>query len=441
MTIDTVFPRRFASALATLAAVLFAPVSPGADAPSDGARTLKVEAVNRLPAKAKRYAVVVGVDKYADPQITTLEGATNDARTLAWALVEHAAFPADQVILMTSDQSADRVPTRGNILGRLYKLAGVVPKDGLLVVAFAGHGIERGGKAFLLPSDTQLSDDIDLLQQTAIGVADIKDKIRRTGVDQVLLVLDACRNDPVAGRGSADNLMSDAFARGLSFDVRNREVRAFATLYATEVGKRAYEYKEKRQGYFTWALVEGLRGGAANNQGEVTLSGLVKYLQEQLPRKVALDLGKDRTQRPFAVVEGYRADELVIAAPGRKLATTAPGPDTSFPVEPAKPVNHPDDRDFTLADTAWNGSSPVSGEFTYQFLPDGKMRYVTEVLRDGSKVHNVTAGTWRQAGRFVQLMIGGYSTLEGNIEGRLMRLTGTNVQGEKFTSTVFFQRP
>ena len=50
----------------------------------------------------------------------------------------------------------------------------------------------------------------------------------------------------------------------------------------------------------------------------VTLSGLVKYLQDRVPKRVALDLGAGKEQRPFATVEGYHADELVMAAVGRK---------------------------------------------------------------------------------------------------------------------------
>lgn len=58
-------------------------------------------------------------------------------------------------------------------------------------------------------------------------------------------------------------------------------------------------------------LVEGLRGGAANEKGEVTLASLVKFLQERVPKRVLQDLGPGKEQKPFAVVEGYRADELV----------------------------------------------------------------------------------------------------------------------------------
>lgn len=273
---------------------------------------LQAGPLKEWPGKAKRFALIIGVDQYADTQMTTLSGAANDAKTLAEALVRYAGFPTEQVILLASNQPAERQPTRGNILRRISNLSAIVPKDGLLLVAFAGHGMERGGQAFLLPTDAQVSNDVDLLEQTAINVAQMKEWIRKIGVGQVVVILDACRNDP-AGRANVDNPLTAAYTHGFNFDVRNREVIAFATLYATEVGHRAYEYKEKRQGYFTWALVEGLKGGAANAQGEVTLAGLVKYLQETVPKRVLLDLGRDKNQRPFAVIEGYKADELVVA--------------------------------------------------------------------------------------------------------------------------------
>ena len=271
-----------------------------------------VESVASWPGKQKRWGLVIGVDRYADTQITTLGGSSNDAKSIADALVRYAGFPKDQVILLSSDQPAERQPTRGNILRRLSNLASVMPSDGLLFLSFAGHGMERGNQAFLLPSDAQVSNDVDLLEQTAINVAQIKDRIRRTGVKQVVLVLDACRNDPV-GRANADNPLTATYVRGFNFDVHNREVTAFATLYATAVGERAYEYTEKRQGYFTWELVEGLKGAAANDKGEVTLSALLTYVQDRVPKHVSADLGAGKEQRPFADIGGYQADQLVIA--------------------------------------------------------------------------------------------------------------------------------
>ena len=136
--------------------------------------------VKALPSTAKRYAIVIGVDAYADTQITTLGGASNDAKALAKALVQYAGFPNEQVTLLASDQPAERQPTRGNILRRLSNLAAVIPRDGLLLLSFAGHGIERGGQAFLLPSDSQVSNDVDLLEQTAITCRRSKIGLRRS---------------------------------------------------------------------------------------------------------------------------------------------------------------------------------------------------------------------------------------------------------------------
>src|SRR5439155_22073919 len=73
---------------------------------------------------------------------------------------------------------------------------------------------------------------------------------------------------------------------------------------------------------------EGLKGGAANQNGEVTIAGLVSYVQATVPKRIGIDLGAGKQQRPVAIIEGYRADDLVIAVAGQVAAvpvTSAPG--------------------------------------------------------------------------------------------------------------------
>lgn len=400
--------------------------------------------VKTLPPSLKRYAVIIGVDQYADTQITTLGGASNDAKTLANALIQYAGFPSEQVTLLASDQPAERQPTRGNILRRLSNMAAVVPPDGLILISFAGHGIEREGQAFLLPSDSQVSNDVDLLEQTAINVSQIKDRIKKIGVKQVLMILDACRNDPV-GRANADNPLTAAYTRGFNFDLRNREVQAFATLYATEVGHRAYEYKEKQQGYFTWILVEGLRGGATNEKGEVTLAGLVKYLQERVPKRVLQDLGPGKDQKPFAVIEGYRADELVISVRDPKAAapqtdataTNTSGSASSAPRDTGVEIR-PRDAGPPLEGSTWTGNSPDSGEYTIKLLKEGKIEYIIDVLQNGVTAPRTIKGTWKQTGNSVRIVIGNsYSVLQGTIDGDVMKGEGANQEGVSWKWTLF----
>jgi uncharacterized caspase-like protein len=289
------------------------------------------DSVTSWPSKAKRWALIIGVDQYRDGQINALKGSVNDAHNLANALVRYAGFPQDQVIVLTTDQPDERQPTRINILTYLSNLASLVPKDGLLLVSFAGHGIERDGQAYLIPSDARLSHDVSLLEESAVSVTRMHDRIKAIGVGQVIVLLDACRNDP-GGRADAPNNMSAAYTK-FNFDVRNREVQAFATFYATAIGQRAYEYTEKHQGYFTWAIVEGLKGAAANEKGEVTLAALVKYVQDKVPKRIAIDLGASEQQKPFATIDGYRADELVVAVSNRNASLAANNADLGTSTE------------------------------------------------------------------------------------------------------------
>jgi len=332
-------------------------------APSTAA-PLTTDEVKALPVSAKRWALVIGVDKYIDPQISPLKGSDNDARQIADALIRFAGFPQDQVILLSTNQPVERQPTRVNILRRLSNLSTTVPKDGMLLVSFAGHGMERGGQAFLLPADAQISDQISFLEETAISMNRVKSWIKETGVSQVVLLLDACRNDP-GGRADAPNPMSNAYVNAFNFDVRNREVQAFATMYATGIGQRAYEYTEKKQGYFSWAVVEGLKGAAANDKGEVTLSQLVKYVQDAVPKRIAVDLGSTKQQKPFAVIEGYRADELVLAITSAASNTASNVPGQIATVDPAA-------IELAFWDTIKNSNNPNDFKSYLDKYPDGQ---------------------------------------------------------------------
>lgn len=332
---------------------------------STAASTLaKIDEIKTLPVGPKRWALVIGVDKYIDPQISPLKGSDNDARLIADALVRYAGFPQDQVILLSTTQPMERQPTRVNILRRLSNLSTAVPKDGLLLISFAGHGMERGGQAFLMPSDAQISDQISFLEETAISLNRVKERIKETGVGQVLVLLDACRNDP-GGRADAPNPLTNAYTNAFNFDVRNREVQAFATVYATGIGQRAYEYTEKKQGYFSWALVEGLKGAAANEKGEITLSQLIKHVQDTVPKRIAVDLGSTKQQRPFAIIEGYRAEQLVLAV--TNSASMAPGSDT-----PNIAMVDPAAIELSYWETIKNSNSPDDFKAYLDKYPDGQ---------------------------------------------------------------------
>jgi hypothetical protein len=388
----------------------------------------QTDPVKAWPSKAKRWALVVGVDQYRDGQINALKGSVNDAHNLANALVRYAGFPQDQVIVLTTDQPDERQPTRINILTYLSNLASLVPKDGLLLVSFAGHGIERGGQAYLIPSDARLSHDVSLLEESAVSVTRMHDRIKAIGVGQVIVLLDACRNDP-GGRADAPNNMGVAYTK-FNFDVRNREVQAFATFYATAIGQRAYEYTEKHQGYFTWAIVEGLKGAAANEKGEVTLAALIKYVQENVPKRIAIDLGANEQQKPFATIEGYRADELVVAVAGPNAASVSSAT-TSSGADPAA-------LEISFWDSIKNSKDPSDFRAYLDRFPNGTFAALARSRAQPSSPTESTAAALPSVDEIVEANVralGGKAPTEKVTTMTLRGLVEVSAAGKTFNGT------
>ncbi|HEX7315425.1 MAG TPA: caspase family protein [Pyrinomonadaceae bacterium] len=342
-----------------------------------------------LPSRARRYALVIGIDKYtADGNITTLKGAANDAKAIAEALVKYADFDRENVVVLTSDEAdTTKQPTKTVIMRALKNMKGYIEPGGMLVVAFSGHGVERQSdhKVFLLPADA--SSNPDDYEESAIPVDRVKELIRQTSANQVMLLLDSCRNDPTAGKGSEDNKLTQNYAE--AFNMMGGGVKAFATLYAASPGQRAWEYQEKRQGYFSWAFVEGLKGLAKDpNTGEVTLDGLTTYVASEVERRARM---AGRNQRPWIVKEGY-GDKLVLSrtapavapkpvvvaappppAPTTGTLTVVSAPGAQITIEPL----------FGDRTQVKQGAVPQTGEPVYNSAPLPFGKYLVTATREG----------------------------------------------------------
>jgi hypothetical protein len=100
-----------------------------------------------------------------------------------------------------------------------------------------------------------------------------------------------------------------------------------------EASPAAEEYQKVRERLVRYFDSNGCV--ASDACADLTIDRVAKRImegevQETVPRKVSLDLGKDKKQRPFAVIEGFKAGDLVIAVPSR----TADSPVTHDQPEP-----------------------------------------------------------------------------------------------------------
>lgn len=78
--------------LGTASAQTPAPANPATEPVAEARQLQQIEPQKALPAKAKRWALVIGVDKYNDPQISPLRGAANTRHQCAKAVKAREIF-------------------------------------------------------------------------------------------------------------------------------------------------------------------------------------------------------------------------------------------------------------------------------------------------------------------------------------------------------------
>ncbi|MDP7000257.1 MAG: caspase family protein, partial [Candidatus Poribacteria bacterium] len=165
--------------------------------------------------------------------------------------------------------------------------------------------------SFLLAANS-VTTTPNTLELTAIPLQKVNQILSRVKGQQLLSIIDACRNNPDSGRGDKDNYLTDDFSKG--FKVKRSsssggQPSVSATLYACNVGERAYEWAEKGHGVFSYYLLEGLNGEAVNSQGEVTVTGLAEYTQSNVVKWAEEFRGKKQT--PWLSLQG--GTKLVLA--------------------------------------------------------------------------------------------------------------------------------
>ena len=265
--------------------------------------------------RADNYALLIGIDQYQQSDaVNGLAGASNDAKGLAQTLEQVSGFPADHVRVLTSD--ADPRPTGANITFELDQLSGRAKPGDLVFVLFSGHGIEMDGKTYLVPWDADARTE-STLKRTSLPEEDVRGQLAQISARGLILAFDMCRSDPRKGSKTVqqDNLMGrqakDLVVTPVSAAGDAPGPRAVVTLFSCSEGERSWEWRDKERGFFSYFLEQGLRHDAADAKGVVRVSSLVTYLEKSVSDAVRREQGHD--QRPYSIVEGTGAQDLVLA--------------------------------------------------------------------------------------------------------------------------------
>jgi formylglycine-generating enzyme required for sulfatase activity/uncharacterized caspase-like protein len=242
----------------------------------------------------QNWAIVVGINEY--DTMRRLKYAERDAesmrdffRQLKFDQVYFFAKNAPAIVANDGvGISAD--PTTSRLRSFLRRRLERRPLDAgdTLWFFFAGHGKRKNERDYLMPIDADSGD----VAGTGLAVRDLVEQLRGSGAGNVILLIDACRDDD----------SRDGVGIGLE------KQQGVITLFACAPEQQSYEIDELQAGAFTYALLQGLRIQGEGNCA--TVARLAEHVRVQVPHFTKLY--RKGPQSPYLVVEPASKQNLIL---------------------------------------------------------------------------------------------------------------------------------
>ena len=140
-----------------------------------------------------RVALVIGNAAYKN--IPALGNSTNDAKSMA-AVLRKLGFSVVEVVDGSKDQMSKAIDQMQ------IQLKG---KQAVGMLYYAGHGLQLDWHNYMVPVDAKLNQASDVPKQT-IDIENVIDMFKRSTTRMNIIVLDACRDNPFAGKASGKGL-------------------------------------------------------------------------------------------------------------------------------------------------------------------------------------------------------------------------------------------
>ena len=224
-----------------------------------------------------RLALVIGNAAYSAPD-AALANPVNDARVMARAL-EELGFRVHLV------EDADHAAMRRAIREFEDELR---RERGVSLVYYAGHGVQLEGRNYLMPVGAGLLSEAQVRERT-VDATELVERLRATGSRLTIVILDACRNNPLYKPAF---VMRGAGQAGLA---RPRPASGTVVAFATEPGRIAYD-GAAGQGVYVKHLAQYMRmPGLALEQvfKRVREAVAAETLGTQIPVEFSTLVGED----------------------------------------------------------------------------------------------------------------------------------------------------
>lgn len=169
--------------------------------------------------------------------------------------------------IKTANLIQDKNGTDKNIKKGLSNLVNTVEQGDVVLLFFSGHGAKEGAETYFLSSNAESND----LFATAVDFDIIKSALKRLKDRKcrIIIFMDACHSGSMYGvKGTTE-----------TFSLADPDVIGF---YSSTEAQKSNESEQWENGIFTKALLEGIKGAAVDENGNITLDALELYIRNQV---------------------------------------------------------------------------------------------------------------------------------------------------------------
>ena len=247
---------------------------------------------------AKLWILLVGVDRYQDSQnLASLKYSALDCQGLGEALKEATASLANKEVIIHHD-FVEQHPRLELVQQSIQHVTESAGKDDTILFYFSGHGIldAETQQVVLCLQDT----DTKELLTTGIPLNNLLQQLSECAASQQLVWLDACHSGGMTLRGTASIASPSSRLVEVLRD-KAAESKGFYALLSCDRAQQSWEFPELGHGVFTYYLMRGLQGEAADSQGVIEADALYQYVYHQTLRYI------DKTNQQIRLINQQKS--------------------------------------------------------------------------------------------------------------------------------------
>jgi len=224
----------------------------------------------------KLWIMLVGVNQYQDEQLPSLHYSAVDCQGLAKALGDATAQFSQKEIGLYHD-FAPESPCLANVHATLQQITTAAKPIDTVLFYFSGHGMVEPNthQGVLCLADTQKSN----LLNTGLALEELLQLLGNCAAQNQIVWLDACHSGGMTLRGAiVEPLLNPTPQFVTVLQQVAAKSQGFYALLSCDLNQQSWEFPELGHGVFTYYLMRGLQGEAADSQGVISADGLYKYV-------------------------------------------------------------------------------------------------------------------------------------------------------------------